>query len=89
MINIIKFYEVYCDVEPKRRALEEANNELSAAQNRLAFVTSKIKVCILFLIYFKTLFFFKFQVLFSFNNDFLGIRRTVSQVKGRVGRSKS
>lgn len=25
VINIIKFYEVYCDVEPKRRALEAAN----------------------------------------------------------------
>ena len=30
VINIIKFYEVYCDVEPKRRALEAANAELAA-----------------------------------------------------------
>lgn len=44
MINIIRFYEVYCDVEPKRRALEEANSELAAAQNRLTSITSKIKV---------------------------------------------
>ena len=28
VINIVKFYEVYCDVEPKRMALEEANMEL-------------------------------------------------------------
>lgn len=44
VINIIRFYEVYCDVEPKRRALEEANAELAAAQNRLTSITSKIKV---------------------------------------------
>ncbi|XP_076032504.1 dynein heavy chain at 93AB [Oratosquilla oratoria] len=43
VINIIRFYEVYCDVEPKRRALEEANAELSAAQARLAAITTKIK----------------------------------------------
>ncbi|KAK4326145.1 hypothetical protein Pmani_003309 [Petrolisthes manimaculis] len=43
VINIIRFYEVYCDVEPKRQALEEANAELAAAQNRLTSITSKIK----------------------------------------------
>ncbi|XP_069945104.1 dynein beta chain, ciliary-like [Cherax quadricarinatus] len=43
VINIIRFFEVYCDVEPKRRALEEANAELEAAQNRLTSITSKIK----------------------------------------------
>ncbi|KAK3861449.1 hypothetical protein Pcinc_032598 [Petrolisthes cinctipes] len=43
VINIIRFFEVYCDVEPKRRALEEANAELAAAQNRLTSITSKIK----------------------------------------------
>ena len=32
VINVIKFYEVYCDVEPKRRALEEANQQLRDAQ---------------------------------------------------------
>ena len=43
VINIVKFFEVYCDVEPKRRALEEANAELAAAQDKLAAV--KAKVC--------------------------------------------
>ncbi|XP_063612420.1 dynein beta chain, ciliary-like, partial [Penaeus indicus] len=43
VINIISYYEVYCDVEPKRRALEDANNELAAAQSRLTAIISKIK----------------------------------------------
>lgn len=42
VINIIKFYEVYCDVEPKRRALEAANAELAAAQNKLLIITQKV-----------------------------------------------
>lgn len=42
VINIIKFYEVYCDVEPKRRALEEANAELADAQETLANVKAKV-----------------------------------------------
>ena len=35
VINILKFYEVYCDVEPKRKALEDANKQLSDAQTKL------------------------------------------------------
>lgn len=42
VINIVKFYEVYCDVEPKRRALEEANAELAEAQETLANVKAKV-----------------------------------------------
>ena len=42
VINIIKFYEVYCDVEPKRRALEEANQQLLEAKNRLDGIISKV-----------------------------------------------
>jgi len=42
VINIVKFYEVYCDVEPKRRALEEANAELAAAQDKLTAVKAKV-----------------------------------------------
>ncbi len=42
VINIVKFYEVYCDVEPKRRALEEANRELAEAQDTLASVKQKV-----------------------------------------------
>ena len=36
MINIVLFYEVYCDVEPKRLALQAANAELAGAQEKLA-----------------------------------------------------
>ena len=42
VINIIKFYEVYCDVEPKRRALEEANAELQEAKETLKSVKQKV-----------------------------------------------
>jgi hypothetical protein len=44
VINIVKFFEVYCDVEPKRRALEEANAELVAAQDKLAAVKQKVNL---------------------------------------------
>ena len=39
VINIVGFFEVFCDVEPKRKALAAANAELAAAQEKL----SKIK----------------------------------------------
>ena len=42
VINIVKFYEVYCDVEPKRRALEEANQQLADAETRLASIIAKV-----------------------------------------------
>lgn len=45
-INIVKFYEVYCDVEPKRKALEQANSDLAAAQDKLSKIKAKIKVSI-------------------------------------------
>ena len=35
VINILKFYDVYCDVAPKRQALEDANKQLSDAQTKL------------------------------------------------------
>ncbi|XP_066877773.1 dynein axonemal heavy chain 17 isoform X2 [Kogia breviceps] len=41
-INIVRFYEVYCDVAPKRQALEEANAELAEAQEKLSRIKSKI-----------------------------------------------
>ena len=48
VINIVRFYEVFCDVEPKRKALATANAELKAAQDRLAKIKAKIKVkCVL------------------------------------------
>jgi len=44
VINIIKFYEVYCDVEPKRLALAQANTELAQAQEKLAVIKKKVAV---------------------------------------------
>ncbi|XP_066093696.1 dynein axonemal heavy chain 17 isoform X2 [Saccopteryx bilineata] len=41
-INIVRFYEVYCDVAPKRQALEEANAELAEAQDKLSRIKNKI-----------------------------------------------
>jgi len=35
-------YEVYCDVEPKRRALAAANADLSAAQHKLEAIRARI-----------------------------------------------
>ncbi|KAI9209879.1 dynein heavy chain and region D6 of dynein motor-domain-containing protein, partial [Polychytrium aggregatum] len=42
VINIVGYYNVYCDVEPKRKALEQANSELSVSQARLRDIQSKI-----------------------------------------------
>ncbi|XP_077979817.1 dynein beta chain, ciliary-like [Glandiceps talaboti] len=42
VVNIMRFYEVFCDVEPKRIALAQANAELSAAQEKLATIKAKI-----------------------------------------------
>lgn len=44
VINIIKFYEVFCDVEPKRKALAHANAELAAAQEKLSGIKRKVVV---------------------------------------------
>lgn len=43
-INIVRFYEVYCDVAPKRQALEEANAELAEAQEKLSQIKNRIAV---------------------------------------------
>ena len=42
VINIVRFFEVYCDVEPKRKALEDANNELQEAKDKLTEVKEKV-----------------------------------------------
>ena len=42
MINVCKFYEVFCEVEPKRRALNDANQMLQDAQTRLSNLVSKV-----------------------------------------------
>lgn len=44
VINIIKFYEVFCDVEPKRKALAQANADLASAQDKLAVIKRKVAV---------------------------------------------
>lgn len=44
VINIVKFYDVYVVVEPKRRALNAANAELQAARDKLSFLTDQIRV---------------------------------------------
>ncbi|XP_066519150.1 dynein axonemal heavy chain 17-like isoform X2 [Hoplias malabaricus] len=41
-LNIVNFYEVYCDVEPKRQALAKAKAELAAAQDNLTVIKNKI-----------------------------------------------
>uniref|UniRef100_A0A8D0H5U7 Dynein axonemal heavy chain 17 n=1 Tax=Sphenodon punctatus TaxID=8508 RepID=A0A8D0H5U7_SPHPU len=41
-VNIVRFYEVYCNVAPKRQALEEANAELAEAQAKLTMIKNKI-----------------------------------------------
>ncbi|RZF49077.1 hypothetical protein LSTR_LSTR008363 [Laodelphax striatellus] len=42
VINIIKFYEVFCDVEPKRKALAQANADLAQAQEKLTVIKRKV-----------------------------------------------
>ncbi|KAM3922058.1 dynein axonemal heavy chain 9 [Leptodactylus fuscus] len=42
VVNIVKFYEVYCEVEPKRQALNKANAELAAAEEKLSSIKAKI-----------------------------------------------
>ena len=43
VINIMTFYNVFCDVEPKRLALEAANAQLAAAQEKLRQIQNKIQ----------------------------------------------
>ena len=51
-VNIVAFYRVFCDVEPKRKALAAANAELTAAQAKLKKIKDKIKVtCVNFEFY--------------------------------------
>ncbi|KAK7475395.1 hypothetical protein BaRGS_00033345, partial [Batillaria attramentaria] len=41
-INIMSYYTVYCDVEPKRIALAQANADLSAAREKLRVIKAKV-----------------------------------------------
>ena len=42
VVNILIYYEVFCDVAPKRFALNKANAELQAAKDKLAAVEKKV-----------------------------------------------
>ncbi|XP_007946239.1 dynein axonemal heavy chain 9 [Orycteropus afer afer] len=42
VINIVRFYEVFCDVEPKRQALSKATSDLIIAQEKLEIIKAKI-----------------------------------------------
>jgi len=42
VINILIYYEVFCDVAPKRNALAKANAELNAATDKLNNVIKKV-----------------------------------------------
>ncbi|XP_061574307.1 dynein axonemal heavy chain 11 [Cololabis saira] len=41
-INIVKYYEIYCEVIPKRRALSQANADLETATAKLLAVQKKL-----------------------------------------------
>ena len=43
MINIVTYYDIVITVEPKRKALAEANATLSEANEKLAVVQAKVK----------------------------------------------
>ena len=42
VINVIKYYAVFCDVEPKRNALKQANLQLEEAQEKLAGIVKEV-----------------------------------------------
>ncbi|KAM3614782.1 uncharacterized protein V6R79_018954 [Siganus canaliculatus] len=41
-INIVRYYEIYCEIIPKRHALSQANTELEAATAKLVVVQKKL-----------------------------------------------
>ncbi|NXH15458.1 DYH17 protein, partial [Bucco capensis] len=41
-LNIVGFYEVFCEAEPKRKELEEAKAKLADAQEKLRRINSKV-----------------------------------------------
>ena len=42
VINIVTYYNIFCDVKPKRDALEQATQELNAAQTKLKVIKDKV-----------------------------------------------
>jgi len=43
VVNIVQYYKVYRDVEPKRQALAQANNDLQQSQEKLKAIQEKIE----------------------------------------------
>lgn len=43
VINIIKFYQVFCYVDPKRQSLARANAELAAAREKEAALKEQVR----------------------------------------------
>ncbi|NXK90148.1 DYH17 protein, partial [Formicarius rufipectus] len=41
-LNMVRYYEVHCEVKPKRQAVADADAELAEAQQRLSRIKSKI-----------------------------------------------
>ena len=44
VLNVLKFNEVYQDVAPKRKALQDATDQLNRALDRLKYLKNRIKV---------------------------------------------
>lgn len=42
VINIVTYYNIFCEVKPKRDALEQATSDLNAAQNKLKVIKDKV-----------------------------------------------
>ena len=42
VINIVIYYTIFCDVKPKRDALEQATVDLSSAQDKLKVIKDKV-----------------------------------------------
>ncbi len=47
-LNVVRYFHVYCDVEPKRIMLAQANADLAAAEEKLNKIKTKIKVRVRF-----------------------------------------
>ncbi|KAL0984038.1 hypothetical protein UPYG_G00136240 [Umbra pygmaea] len=44
VLNIVKYYQVFCEVEPKRQALNKANAELVTAEAKVSALRAKVNL---------------------------------------------
>ena len=44
VLNIVMYYKIYCEVKPKRDALQAASDELNAAANKLGVIKAQVAV---------------------------------------------